>query len=85
MTAMLQARVDDELAAAARERAAAEGVSLSRYLANLVRHDLELAEEAAFWRSFTKYYEDPDHVAEAQAEAELYASTLSDGLDQDDR
>jgi hypothetical protein len=81
MTAMLQTRVDDELASAARKRAEDQGLSLSRYLTNLVRQDLEQAEEAGFWRSFTGYYDDPQHVAEAQAEAERYAAALTDGLD----
>lgn len=78
---MLQTRVDDELAQAARKRAEDQGLSLSRYLTNLVRQDLAHAEEAAFWRSFTDYYEDPQHVVEAQAEAERYAAALTDGLD----
>lgn len=81
MTTTLQARVDDQLAHAARERAENQGVSLSRYLINLVHQDLAEAEEAEFWRSFTDYYDDPRHVAEAQAEAERYADTLTDGVD----
>lgn len=75
MLTTLQPRVDDQLASAACERAETQGVSLSRYLINLVRQDLAQAEEAEFWRSFTDYYDDPRHVAEAQAEAERYAHT----------
>lgn len=82
MTTMLQARVDDRLAEAARRRADDQGLSLSRYLANLVSQDVAQAEESAFWRSFTDYYDDPRHVAESQAEAERYAHTLTDGLDE---
>jgi hypothetical protein len=81
MTAMLQTRVDDELARAARKRAEDQGLSLSRYLTALVREDLAKAEEEAFWRSFTDYYGDPRHVDEAQAETERYAPALTDGLD----
>lgn len=81
MPTTLQARVDDQLATAARERAENQGVSLSRYLINLVQQDLARAEEAEFWRSFTDYYDDPRHVAEAQMEAERYSHTLTDGLD----
>jgi hypothetical protein len=77
---MLQTRVDDELADAARQRAEEQGLSLSRYLTNLVRRDLADAEEAAFWRSFTDYYDDPRRVAEVQADAESFAGTLTDGL-----
>lgn len=83
MTTMLQARVDDRLADAARRRASDQGVSLSRYLTDLLRRDLAQAEEDAFWRPFLAYYEDPRHVAEAQAEAEQYAHTLTDGLEPD--
>lgn len=81
---MLQTRVEDELAEAARQRAEEQGLSLSRYLTNLVRQDLAHAEEAAFWQSFTNYYEHPHHVEEAQAEAERYAAALADGLDGDE-
>jgi hypothetical protein len=80
----LQARVADELAAAARRRADNQGMSLSRYVAELVQQDLARAEEEAFWQEFTDYFADESHVAEAQAEAELYAATLTDGLDQDE-
>lgn len=78
---IVQARVDERLARAARRRAREQGVSLSRYLVNLVRRDLAQAEEAAFWQGFTDYYDDPRRVAEAQADAESYAGTLTDGLD----
>jgi antitoxin component of RelBE/YafQ-DinJ toxin-antitoxin module len=84
MSTMLQTRVDDELADAARQRAEDQGLSLSRYLTNLVRRDLAQAEEAAFWQSFTDYYDNPQRVAEAQAEVEQYAGTLTDGLGPDE-
>lgn len=81
---MLQARVDERLADAARRRASDQGVSLSRYLTDLLRRDLAQAEEAEFWRSFIAYYEDPRQVARAQDDAEEYAQTLTDGLDPDE-
>lgn len=84
MTTTLQARLDDHLGKAARRRARDQGMSLSRYLTDLVRRDLAQAEEAAFWKSFTDYYSDPRHVVEAQAEAEEYRRTLTDGVDLDE-
>lgn len=81
MTATLQARVNERLAKAARRRARETGTSVSRYLTDLVRRDVAQAEEAAFWQSFADYYRDPRHVAEVQAEAERFAATLTDGLE----
>lgn len=83
MTTTLQARVDEELAQAVRRRANEEGVSVSGYLTELVRRDVRQAQDDAFWQSFTDYYSDPEHVAEAQAEAERYAETLTDGIEPD--
>lgn len=78
MTTTIQARVPELLADAARQRAERLSVSVSQYLADLVRSDVERAEDEAFWADFTAYY-DAQHVVEAQAEAEVYAGSLLDG------
>lgn len=80
----MQARVTGALAAAARRRAGDRGVSLSRYLAELVQEDLATAEAQAFWSAFSDYYADEHRVVEAQAVAESQAETLTDGWDPDD-
>ncbi|TQN28746.1 hypothetical protein FHX37_4110 [Haloactinospora alba] len=77
--------MEEGLAEAARRRAQEQGVSLAKYLIDLVRHDLRQAEEEAFWQPFADYYSDPEKVSEAQAEAERYAATLADGIDVDGR
>lgn len=80
----MQARVTGALAEAARRRAGDRGVSLSRYLAELVQQDLVRAEAQAFWSAFGDYYADERRVAEAQAVAESQAETLTDGFDPDE-
>jgi hypothetical protein len=83
-TTTLQARVPDTLARAARSRAKELQIPVSQYLAELVATDLARAEDEHLWARFDAYYDDPAHVAAAQAQAEFHAGTLSDGLPDED-
>lgn len=81
MTTALQARVDDELAKAARARAAELGVSVSRYLIDLVRRDMDAARRDRFWSEVERTMSTSEAREDLRREAEVFAATLRDGLD----
>lgn len=81
MTKLIQARIPDDIAAAARERAKEQQISLSTYMANLVRLDTEEARRERFWSEVERTMTSPDAQADLAAEAETFAGTLDDGLE----
>lgn len=81
MRSLIQARLPDELAAAARRRAHDEQKSLSTYLADLVQRDVEAARRDEFWDEVERTMTTPEARAELAGDAEELAGTLTDGLD----
>lgn len=81
MTTLIQARMSDELAAAARHRAKEQETSLSAYLTDLVRRDVETARREKFWAEVERTMTTPEARADLAAEVEAFSGTLTDGLE----
>jgi hypothetical protein len=80
MVKLIQARLPDELASAARRRAADQHRSLSSYLTDLVRRDAEAARREAFWAEVERTMTTPQARADLADDAAGLADTLGDGL-----
>lgn len=81
MRSVIQARLPEKLAEAARRRAREEEKSISAYLADLVQRDVESAERAQFWADVERTMTTPQARADLSADTEAYAGTLTDGLE----
>lgn len=81
MTKLIQARLPEDLAAAARERAKEEGLSVSAYVTELVRRDMEATRRERFWDEVERTMTTPEARADLAADADAYAGTLTDGLE----
>jgi hypothetical protein len=81
MTVLIQARVPDDLASAARRRAKDQEKSLSAYVTDLVRRDMEAARRERFWAEVERTMTTPQARADLAEEAEAFAGTLADGLE----
>ncbi len=78
---LIQARMPDDLADAARRRAKDQGTSLSAYVTDLVRRDLVAARREKFWAEVERTMTTPEARADLAAEAEVFAETLTDGIE----
>lgn len=81
MRSLIQARIPEDLAAAARQRAKDEQKSLSAYLTDLVQRDVETARRDEFWSEVERTMTTTAARAELTADAEAFAPTLADGLE----
>lgn len=81
MTSLIQTRMPDDVAAAARERAKDQQKSLSAYIADLVRRDLDAARRERFWADVERTMTTPEARADLTADAEALEGTLTDGLE----
>lgn len=67
----LHCYVPESLAARLRQRAEAQGLSVSRYLAELVRHDVEASWPASFFSEVVGGWQGEALTRPAQGESEL--------------
>lgn len=81
MAILIQARMPDDLATAARERAKDQGKSLSAYVTDLVRRDMEVVRREGFWAEVERTMTTPEARAELAADAEAFEGSLVDGLE----
>lgn len=81
MTTLIQARIPDDLAAAARRRAEDQDKSLSAYVTDLVRRDMETARRERFWAEVERTMTTPEARADLADETRAFDGTLADGLE----
>ncbi|MGH8776935.1 MAG: hypothetical protein ACRDWI_17870 [Jiangellaceae bacterium] len=81
MASLIQARIPDDLAAAARQRAKDQEKSLSAYVTDLVRWDMEVARRERFWAEVEKTMTTPEARSDLAAEIEAFEGTMADGLE----
>lgn len=81
MTTLIQARMPDALAAAARQLAKDQEKSLSAYLTDLVRRDAEAARRERFWAEVERTMTTPEARADLATEAGAFDGTLADGIE----
>lgn len=81
MRSLIQVRIADELARAARRRARDEQKSLSAYLADLIQRDVGAARRDEFWADVEQTMTTPEARADLAAGTEEFSDTLTDGLE----
>lgn len=81
MTTLIQARVPDDLADAARRRASDQEKSLSAYVADLLRRDMQAARRERFWVEVERTMTTPEARADLATETAALDGTLADGLE----
>lgn len=81
MASLIQARIPDDLASAARQRARDQEKSLSAYVTDLVRRDMEAARREGFWAEVERTMTTPEARGQLAAALEDFDGTLADGLE----